>query len=702
MDDNSYQGDAAVAAPSQREEVLPPEQENQKEIARNKVKSVLKQIKDAKKYFEDDYKRMRKNMEFAASIQRKTQKTMDTEEYMANWINKQVNDKVASLYAKDPKAVYRRRKRLDYKLWDGDPKVKVSAMASVQQAGMLGMMPSPEAMMLLMDIEQGDKWKEMVDRVGETLETLYEIECDQQDPSFKYQMKQLVRRVVTTGVGYVRLNFVREGEGAINADATDDSLSMRVKRAQLILSKLEDKDLQSDDAQLMELQMLVQGLQASVQQGAQTEVQEKIEFDFPSSTSIIVDPRCRSLKGFVGARWIAQQYIVPLDFINAYFELDIKPGGDLVEYAEDGIEQSKSNAGPDRTSPDYKPLCCLFEVFDLDTKTCYYVADGYKEFVQEPYENNAVVSRFWPIFTLTFNDIETEPGMKVHVYPPSDVDLLTHPQKEWNRTRQGLREHRQENAPFYVTRSGWLTEDDKRKLSNHQSGEVIELQGAPPDGDISKSLVAFKPAPIDAAVYDTTPYVQDAARVVGTQQQDVPMNNVAATPAVIQEQSRASGVNSNVDDLDDLLSELARAAGEIMLREFSPQTVERLVGRGMVWPEQDRTDFMNEIYLDVVAASSGRPNKAVDIANFAQIAPLLIQNGANPWSVIQEGVTRLDDRLDVGRFAPITPPNPTPGAKPTGQGSTAQPGAGKTPQRPPMQQNMGQQPMALPPSANVQ
>ena len=36
-------------------------------------------------------------------------------------------------------------------------------------------------------------------------------------------------------------------------------------------------------------------------------VREGLVFDFPDSTSIIVDPRCKQLRGFVGARWIAQR-----------------------------------------------------------------------------------------------------------------------------------------------------------------------------------------------------------------------------------------------------------------------------------------------------------------------------------------------------------------------------------------------------------
>jgi hypothetical protein len=133
---------------------------------------------------------------------------------------------------------------------------------------------------------------------------------------------------------------------------------------------------------------------------------------------------------------------------------------------------------------------------------------------------------------------------------------------------------------------------------------------------------------------------------------------VAATPAVIQEQARISGVSSNVDDLDDLLSELAQSGGEMMIRKFSSQTVIRIVGPGAAWPEQNREDYLNMISLDIVAASSGRPNKAVDVQNATQLVPLMVSAGANPWAIIEYVVKVMDANLDPSNFAPPVQPQP--------------------------------------------
>jgi hypothetical protein len=666
-------------------------------LEENSVKLWTKRVKDAKKYFEPDFKRMTESMNFAAGIQWDAQTGLDSTQYIANFVNREVNQKVATLYAKDPKAVFKRRQRLDYQLWDGSVESMQQAHAVVMQAGQAAqqnpaVMNDPKviaAQALIADITHGKAWKAVVERVGRTLEVLYHYQCDTQTPDFKYQMKQLVRRTVTTGVGFVRLNYSREMQHALTASGTDDTLSMRVKRAKQIMDSIDDDKITEDDPRVQQLEQLMASVKSSVANGDTTNIEERLEFDFPSATSIIVDPKCKSLKGFIGARWVAQQFIIPLDEANAYFQTDIKAGGKLAVYNEDGIEKMKSSpANPnDKDDPQEKPLICLWEIFDITTKSSLFIADGWSKWVQAPAPVEPSINRFWPIFSLTFNDVEVEPGGKVHIYPPSDVDLIRHPQKEWNRTREELRKHRKSNRPWYLTVEGWLTEPDMDAINDHESNQLVRVKGLPPGGRLQDAIFPFHAAPIDQALYQTQPLLEDTSLVIGTNtaQSMQPQRHVAATPAVIQEQARISGVNSNVDDLDDLLSELARAGGEIMLREFALATVKRIAGQGAVWPEQNREDFMNEIFLDVVAASSGRPNKAVDVSNWQQIGPLMLQAGANPWALIRQYVKVLDANLEAEDFAPEQMPQ-----------APQQPQAGKrpAPQHPGL---VGQQPSGIRP-----
>lgn len=629
--------------------------------AQASVKMWTARIRQAKAFFEPDFKRMRENMEFAAGVQYNDQRSIESNKYLANLVLKAVNGKVAQLYAKDPKAVARRRKRMDYQLYDGNPATLMQAQQASLQGQQLGM-PNVGANAILTDFMNGHQWTQMVDKVCETLEILYGYQCDTQTPEFKYQMKQLVRRTVITGTSFVRLNFTRQVDNAISSDAADDSISMRAKRLEMLSKQVSEGDIEPDDQRIEQIRMLAAGLVQSVQDGDQQNVQERLEFDFPPATSIVIDPRCRALKGFVGAHWIAQQYLMPLSDINAFFETQIPASGTLVNYERDGTE--RANADEATANKDIKPFACLWEVFVIDSKSKFFIVDGYCDYVSKPEPVTPNIQRFWPVFSLTFNDCEIEPGLKASIYPPSDVQLMKSAQKEWNRTREALREHRQENAPFYCVRKGVLSDNDKEKLSNHKSGEVLELEGLQASDDINKVIMAFQPAPIDPALYQTTPLEQDIQLAVGAQQANLgPVDTKGtATGQTISEQSRITVASSNVDDLDDLLSDMAKAAGEMMLREFSEPTVKRIVGQGAVWPQQNKEDFLNEILLDIVASSSGRPNKAIEIANYERIAPFLLNAGANPIGVIEEGLQRLDDRLDLTKFMPTMPPQAPGGA----------------------------------------
>jgi hypothetical protein len=566
--------------------------------------------------------------------------------------------------------VFKRRKRLDYKLWDGSVETMQAAHATVMQAQQAAMqnpmaLQQPQflqAQALLADIQHGKSWHGVVERVGKTAEILYHYQCDTQTPDYKYQMKQLVRRTVTTGVGDVRLHMSREGDHALTASVTDDSLSMRVKRAKRILDQIDADKIVEGDIRNEQLEQLFDSIKSSTDNGDTSNKEERLEFDFPSATSIIVDPKCKSLKGFIGARWVAQQFILPLEDVNSYFQTDVKAGGRLATFSEDGVERVKQETAQASTDVTEKPLVCLWEIFDITTKSSMFIVDGWSEWVKAPEPMQPSINRFWPIFALTFNDVEVEPGGKVRIYPPSDVDLIRHPQKEWNRTREELRKHRKGNRPWYLTVEGWLTEPDLDKIGEHESNELVRVKGIPPGGRLADAIMPFHSSPIDQGLYQTNPLLEDTSLVIGsnTSQMQQPQRHVAATPAVIQEQARISGDNSNVDDLDDLLSELARAGGEMMLREFSLETVRRVVGEGAVWPEENRESFLNEIFLDVVSASSGRPNKAVDVANWQQIGPLMLQAGANPWALIKQYAKVLDPNMEPEDFAPTVQPQAQP------------------------------------------
>jgi hypothetical protein len=81
------------------------------------VKRWLDDIAAARKHWEPDFKRMRRNMRFAAASNGRAEGEDDR--YRVNLVQRVLKVAVSALYAKNPTVVYKRRPKLDFKLWDG-------------------------------------------------------------------------------------------------------------------------------------------------------------------------------------------------------------------------------------------------------------------------------------------------------------------------------------------------------------------------------------------------------------------------------------------------------------------------------------------------------------------------------------------------------------------------------------------------------
>ena len=59
-------------------------------------------------------------------------------------------------------------------------------------------------------------------------------------------------------------------------------------------------------------------------------------------------------------------------------------------------------------------------------------------------------------------------------------------------------------------------------------------------------------------------------------------------------------------------------------------------------------EIVSELYLEVEAGSSGKPNQAVEIDNLQKIMPFLIQMpNINPQWLAKEMLRRMDDKADM-------------------------------------------------------
>jgi hypothetical protein len=195
------------------------------------VKKLQKMIKGDKEFHSKAFKAMREDM-YVARTGRMPE--WGVTQYVANLCGRHVKRKTAALYAKNPKAVARRRETMDFVVWDENPQSFMMAMQTIQMAQQMlataqptpdpttgePVMPEPtpemmqafqQAQAIIADYQQGMQRRQMIDKIGKTLELLYAQAMREQKPvDFKSGMKMMVRRACTTGVGYVEIGFQRE------------------------------------------------------------------------------------------------------------------------------------------------------------------------------------------------------------------------------------------------------------------------------------------------------------------------------------------------------------------------------------------------------------------------------------------------------------------------------------------------------------
>jgi hypothetical protein len=373
-------------------------------------------------------------------------------------------------------------------------------------------------------------------------------------------------------------------------------------------------------------------------------VREGPIFDFPSGPDIIPSRKLRHLKTFVGAPHVAHEFHKSAVEIERLYGIDVK--GKARAYnegkaqASDGKPQAKDGQHNDET------LYCVWEVQDKTKGQFLTLCEGYCDFLKEPAEPDTRIERFWTLFPLVFNEVEH----KKKPFPPSDVWLLRHTAQGYNTSREALREHRQANRPGYAAAKSKLSRDDKAKLTNRAAHEVVELQGLQAGMKVEDLLQRLPSNPIDPALYDTRGFFEDVLRTVGAQEANIGgTSSSTATESSIAEQSRSASMADNVDDLDDLLTALAKAFGQLCFLELSKETVQQIVGPGAIWPDlsSSRKEVARDLLLEIKAGSSGRPNKAADLANLERAWPVISATpGINPQPIAKKLAHLLDLDLE--------------------------------------------------------
>lgn len=624
--------------------VIPREQPDVSLERMDLVKDWLKKIEAGETNWKDTFDEMRGSAKFARGKQWAGQQKGD-DRYLANITLRHINQRVSSIYAKNPRVQADRMEKIWYQQWDGSKEMMDEAKNAIAQAAM-----DPQQLMLVMqsgtmqpstmdpmtaqavmaEAQDIKNKKALADKMAKTLELVAQYSLDEPNPRFKTQAKQLVRRVLTCSAGFIKLGYQRIMKPSPEVDGKIKDITDRLAHLESLAADLADGEIEQHSKEAEELNLNL----AALQQQEEVVQREGLVFSFPKAWAVIIDPNCIQLKGFVGAEWIAEKYLFTERQVKSIYKIDIKNSS----YNAYKIDGEKSGKKGDDT------YCAVYEVYDLRGQVSFTIIAGYNDFVKEPAEPDVILEQFHPYFALTFNDVEDPDS----IYPPSDVELMRPMATEYNRAREGLREHRIANTPGYVIAKGVFDENSKTSLSSHAPMEMIETNLNKSD-DIDKAMRAKPTIPIDPALYDTEAVFTDSQRVVGSQAEELGgSSGTSATSVSIAEGSRVNSLQSNIDDLDECLSDVMRSAGQILFREMRQETAKEIAGPGAVWPQLQREEIARELILSVKAGSSGRPNKAGRMAAIEKVAPFLVQvPGLLPKKMAGFMIQEMDENIDI-------------------------------------------------------
>lgn len=607
------------------------------------VKEIEANIKADKAHHKKAFKRMREDMLWAK--EGSSEKTYyERKKYVANIIQRFLTSRVSKLYAKNPKAYHSKRPRREFQFWDGE----ASSIQEIVQRASQGQ-TLPTDMQVIEDFKNGTALGRLYDGMGDTMVKTFNYYLDEQKPRFKPLMKQMVRRALTCGVGYVKMGYQRELQRRQDSQSAIDDITIKIQNFERMATNLNSEDTEVDSSDVEQMRLMLQ--QMTEDPSSMEVIREGLVWDFPKSTAIIPGLDCEQLHGFVGASRVTHEIYMTADEIQEIYGIKLD-AGEFTAYekksnvADGGYQTAREGS----VGSDLKRMSvCVWEYYCKRTGLVYTCLEGYKDFLEEPAKPNVEVEGFYPIYSFVPNGIEDEN----EVYPKSDTRNMIHMQDEWNRSREGLREHRQAARPRYVAPRGVLEEEDKRALSGTAAHGVAEISMGS-NTKISDVLQQVPASGVDNNLYDTTHLMTDMNIVVGAQESSMGgTSGATATEVQNSEGATISTLESNIDDIDDMLTEIARDGGQILMLNASIDLVKDIVGPGAVWPESEftRLKVAKELFLQVEAGSSGKANKAMEIANFERMSPSMLQMpGLNKEAWLREGIKRLDDRLDPSDF----------------------------------------------------
>ncbi|MBM6928174.1 hypothetical protein [Parasutterella secunda] len=523
---------------------------------------------------------------------------------------------------------------------------------------------------------------------AQTLQDLINMQL--KEANLKEIGKDTVRSCVTTSIGAVKVIWQ-------DSIYTNPMLKKRLDDAQdnlqhidNLLTQLEEGDdsIEEYKAKREELILSMQSLEKQVE----ASISYGIAIDHVLIDDLLIDPTVREFSDYPNANWIAQKIPMMKADAEAQFKKKIK-SANLYKLNEDE-DKPRFTLGEDgQAEKDEDTQVIIWEIWDKQNQTVYTIAEGCDYFLRDPYTPEYVGARFYPFFLLPYSKVDGE------FWGPSIVDLTEKLQDEHNTIRDKLVEHRNFIKPGYFVGSDVKEKDIKTIVMDNNVGSLTQL--SMPTENIRNAMVPKTYPPIDPTLYDTTQVREDWEQTTGLQDAMRSSVNQAktATEAQILQNSLTGRTAEFMDTLESWITDIAKYVAQIFVTNLDASQVLYLLGKDdpteIVWEQMDRETAFQRVTINVVAGTSGAPNKASEQETWGKILPTISQllgqimqmsaSGMDPKpfvNLMRETVRRFDDRIEVEQFLPaqIVQMQTQPGQMPM---VAQQPGAAAQQQLPP-------------------
>lgn len=598
-------------------------------------KAICDRIGKRKAHWSKQFSRMRQYQAFV-----RKGASEDWEGEVVHLAQRLINDWVSALYARNPRTIWKRKPKLDYQFWDGTvealEKAKMTLAISDPVTAMQAGLPVPapeqivEAQQIVEDAVIGMAQQRLFDRIGKTATYLYDHFASQQRLGQRKAMKKLVRRAYVSGVAYVAPDFQRITDLTPTNKRQISDMRTRLDEISRRARKLEEGDLDPDSPEITELQQAIQRIEAE----PQVVIREGLTFRYPSPTSIIPDECMTDIETFEGCDEVAEEFIMTREAAEAQWGVKIEKAN---TYTREGVRNSEEKGDH----------VVIWQNWNIRTGLVHTVCDGFDQLLTKDTEPPIWAEEFFP--WIAFVPLPSDdPDMP---FPMSMVEAISASCMEINRSQQLLSDTRYAARPGTVGSSALSTKDGRR-ITNRMANTHVTLESLDPGRPIAEQIQPFPTPNIDPNVFDISPNIRVLELATGSSEARLePSSRVSATAVSISEAGHSSNVDSTRDELDDLMSELARRSNQILMREMGEQEVRKIVGVGALWPEADMVAIADEVDLEVEYGSSGYPNQATQVSTLRDMAPLLMQiAGVSPPKLAQKIFEVLDQNIQLEDF----------------------------------------------------